>query len=319
MMLITCAELSQYVNQTVTIQGRLVGIDQRRTCHGSPYYRLQMADSYGHVQGYIWENSPLFDYATTIHVGEQHLAEFDGRITCLNGHCLLRLTEIYLVSPSYVRNGAALLPLDLIPVRAREAHEWLISFMENIDNEPLKGFLTEILSDPELGYRFMRSRASGGYHRAYPGGLLVHSVEVAKLAGAAAEALNESPLSIVVTQIGAILHDFGKIDTVGEKNPRPMDPRLFQHEHQTIQLLAPFIDRLKKTSLIEGMVMIHLLGRLAQKKHFGEQTMAEMLIRFADQSSAANQAKEKLDQLIKRLLPKAINDGKFATSFNSFG
>lgn len=305
-MLINCAELSRYVNHSVTIQGRLVGLECRQGRNGHPFYRLKLADSYGSVRAYIWNNSPLFDYVKTISVGDQHLAEFNGRISYLNGHCLLKLSEIYLISPSHVFNGAALLPVSLVPVRARAAHAWLIDFLGNLSNEPLRAFLTGILSDPELGYRFIRSRASGGYHRAYPGGLLVPSVEVAKLAGLCAEVLGEPALSIAITQVGALLHDFGKIDTVGEKNPRPMDPRLFQHELQTIHLLAPYVNQLKQNSRIEGMVITHLIGRLAQKKSFGEQTMAEMLIRFADQTSAAHQAKEKIEQFIKRL-PKGTD------------
>ncbi len=311
-MMINTSLLSQHANQDISIQGRLVGLESRVGSNGHPYFRLKLVDGYGDALAYVWQDSPLYCYIQTIDVSDQHLIELYGRIQQLNDYSLIKLNDLYIVSPSHVHNGAALLPLRFVPVRARAAMEWLINFIDRMKNEPLRAFLTGILLDPELGYKFIRSRASNRYHSAYPGGLLVHSVEVARLAGQGGRLLGESELSLAMMHVGALLHDLGKIDTVGERNPRPMSPALYMHEHQTIHLLAPHINALKKASSIEGMLMQHLISRLALPFKGRCPTMAEELIRFADQASAGHKAKQSLTEFIKRL-PKQVsaNDEAF--------
>lgn len=311
-MMINSSMLKQHVNQNISIQGRLVGLESRIGSNGHPFFRLKLVDGFGDAWAYVWQDSPLYGYVETIHVGDQHLVELFGRIQLLNGYSHIKLSDVYIVSPSHIHNGAALLPLPLVPVRAREAMSWLMNYIDGLPNEFYRSFLTGILLDPTLGSRFIRSRASANYHSAYPGGLLVHSVEVAKLSGTWARDMGESEFSIAVTQVGALLHDFGKIDTVGEKNPRPMSPELYKHEHQTIHLLAPHITKLHEAASIEGKVMMHLMSRLASPSNIRCPLMAEELIRFADQASAGHAHKQKLEQFIKRL-PKQVsaNDEAF--------
>ena len=311
-MLITTSQLPEYKGHLVSVQGRLVGLTRRIARNGRAYFRLKLADSAGSTEAFVWPEAPLYDFIETIDVREQHLVEMSGRVAQLNGYFNLRLSEVYIVSSSFVQNGAALLPLPMVPVRARDSLNRLITLIDELGNEPLRAFITGILVDPTIGHRFVRSRASGSYHSAYPGGLLVHSVEVAQLAGEWAARLNESKLSIAVTQVGGLLHDLGKIDTVGEGNPRPMSPALYDHEIQTVHLLAPHIKRLTETARIEGMVMHHLIGRFASSpKHYKSQTMAEELIRFADQASAGHQQKQTIEQFIKRLPQQPSNDASF--------
>ncbi len=300
-MMINTSMLKQHTNQYISIQGRLVGLEPRIGKNSHRFIRLKIVDGFGEAWAYAWEDSALYSHVETIDVGEQHLIELHGKIQLLNSRYFMRLSDVYVVSPSHIYNGAAMLPLPLVPVRARAAMGWLMDFIDTLSNEPLRTFLTGILLDPELGARFIRSRASGNYHSAYPGGLLVHSVEVAKLAGEWARMSGHSELSIAVTQVGALLHDLGKIDTVGEANPRPMNPGLFKHEHQTIHLLAPHINSLKAVAKIEGLVMIHLLSRLASPANIRCPLQEEELIRFADQASAGRAQKQKLEQFIRRL------------------
>ena len=307
-MMVNTAQLADHEGQKITIQGRLVGLKQCLGKNGHRYYRLKLADSFGSIKAYVWPDAPIYGFVDTIHVEEQHLVELCGRVTLLNGHFLLKLNDLYLVSPSHVPNGAALLPLPMVPVRARAALDWLIAFTDGLCNEALRSFMTAILVDPTIGHRFIRSRASGSYHRAYPGGLIVHSVEVAQLAGQWAQLLGESQLSIEMIMVGALIHDLGKIDTVGEKNPRPLNPSLYQHETQTIHLLSPHINRLIEVGRIEGMVISHLVGRFASPKHFRAQTMAEELIRFADQASAGHQQRKTIEQFITRLPQQPCHD-----------
>ena len=91
-----------------------------------------------------------------------------------------------------------------------------------------------------------------------------------------------------------------------------MSPSLYDHEVQTVHLLAQHIKRLTETARIEGMVMHHLIGRLASSpRHYKSQTMAEELIRFADQASAGHQQKQTIEQFIKRLPQQPSNDDSF--------
>lgn len=313
-MLINTSILGKYPGANVSIQGRLVGLESRIGKNGHAFLRLRIVDGFGEAWAYVWADSNLFGYVETINIGEYSLVELCGRVSSLNGYAYLKLSDLLLVSPSHIRNGASLLPLPLVPVRARESMQWLIDFIETLANEPLRAFLTDIFLDEGISHRFIRSRASANYHSAHPGGLLMHSVEVAKLAGQWADLLGESALSKAVTQVGGLLHDFGKIETVGACNPRPMNPAYFQHEHMTIHLLAPHISKLKKSSIEEGLIMMHLLSRFAAPKSMGSQLMAEELIRFADQASAGHKSKQKIEQFIRRL-PKisAANDSRFAS------
>src|SRR5690606_6612358 len=71
---------------------------------------------------------------------------------------------------------------------------------------------------------------------AYPGGLLAHSVEMAYRAAAWADRMDRDKAELV--QVAALLHDIGKVYTVGADRTRPLLGRWVRHEAMTLEVLA---------------------------------------------------------------------------------
>ncbi len=99
----------------------------------------------------------------------------------------------------------------LIPYTPRDIslyQRYLQECIDRIENKELRQLVTTVLTG-EVYERFVKNPAASKYHHAYIGGLLEHSVDVARLAMAIAGEVEGIDRNLVMA--GALLHDLGKI------------------------------------------------------------------------------------------------------------
>lgn len=137
------------------------------------------------------------------------------------------------------RRGPAFLPRSQVPESAHPALEKLVAIFNGIQDKSLRGFLGRVFTDPGISSRFVRCRASANHHHREPGGLLVHSVGVAERCLSCASGLERPTREVVIA--AALLHDIGKLETVGEGPKRPALAPWVHHEALTLEILAPHL------------------------------------------------------------------------------
>lgn len=99
-------------------------------------------------------------------------------------------------------------------VKSKENVEAMLSYIQNINHslhdEYLKKLLNDFLTDQTFIEDFKTAPAALTYHHAYTGGLLEHSLNVAKICKTLSE-LYPTKMNRDLMMAGAILHDIGKI------------------------------------------------------------------------------------------------------------
>jgi putative nucleotidyltransferase with HDIG domain len=156
---------------------------------------------------------------------------------CLDGRLWLDTGSARWISrDERMWDGPALVPRREVPASAHVALDALVALFDTLQHPPVKAFLGRVFTDPCLTARFVRCRASARHHHAQTGGLLVHSVAVATRCLACAADLAVPVRELVVA--AALLHDVGKIETVGEGPGRPELARWVHHEALTLELLS---------------------------------------------------------------------------------
>jgi 3'-5' exoribonuclease len=177
--------------------------------------------------------------------------------------------------------------LELIPqrwyVQAKSAGR-LESLTQQIHTRALNSFLHDVLADDNLVRDFLQLPASYRHHHAWPGGLLVHSLECAEMVAAVPGFRGaERELGIVA----ALLHDIGKVRTQGDKPLRWQQRLLLHHELFTFEVLASHLSRLDRRWPEGGMALRYLLSWKTgiNRASIPAMTMAE-LIQSADRISA---------------------------------
>jgi 3'-5' exoribonuclease len=93
--------------------------------------------------------------------------------------------------------------------------EELQRLISSIKNPHLKALLKEILGTPEAQVEFFQAPAAKLYHHACVGGLLEHSLDIARQVHVVARRYPELDRDLVVTV--ALLHDIGKIESYERK------------------------------------------------------------------------------------------------------
>lgn len=155
------------------------------------------------------------------------------------------------------RGGPVFLPRTTVPEIAHPALEKLVSIFNGIQDDAVREFLGRVLTDPDISTRFVRCRASAKHHHHQVGGLLVHSVGVAVRCLACAQDLERRMRDILIA--AAIVHDIGKLETVGEGPKRPLLARWVHHEAITLEILAPHLRWLDSEWPHGGALLRHCL------------------------------------------------------------
>jgi len=263
--------------------GTLIDLQARTDSRGFLFYRLIVSDGSSSIYCNVWTDSPLFEFVQTLSPCQLTKLEVKGQLFSLNNQLMCSVSDINVCNSS----GSTLFDTYSVPIRARSALVWLDRYIQELPFPCLRQFLINVFQDPAIGADFLKCRASVNNHHNCPGGLLVHSVEVAKLVEANADILGIIDFQKHISIVAALLHDLGKIQTVGAVNPRPRSAALFRHEAQTLILVAQHLKDLAYSSKKTAELIEHLLGRMIACDKFNTAFIGEDLVRHADQASAA--------------------------------
>lgn len=120
-----------------------------------------------------------------------------------------------------------------------------------IEEPALRDFVMDVFLMKDVFRHFWTCPASIANHHAEPGGLAVHSLEVAT---AVAQLRSFRPNDLWIAMVYALFHDIGKIWSY-EKGTLTVDAMELGHEHIGFERLLPALRRLREKLPDDGLVL----------------------------------------------------------------
>lgn len=273
----------------------LTGSEEHIGKHGRSYLRLRLEDATGSILGFVWS-----EFRGQAHVPAlPAVVQVQGRAQEFDHRPQLRVEALSAVPVDQVRSATALLPRHRCPEAAHPAFDALAK-LESALPAPLDGFLRAVLLDPAIALPLLRCRASVAHHHAFVGGLLVHSTAMLDHAARLAmDTLPNDATAPYLAQLGYLLHDLGKLRSVGEAQ-RPPHALVVRHEFLSIEMLAPHLKWLEQRDAGLATALRYVLSYLAtpaKARPFSDYAVAE-IVELLDQISAASHNGRDLGHLL---------------------
>lgn len=172
------------------------------TKNGKPYENLILQDKTGTLDAKIWDP------------GSQGIDDFDkldyidvvGDVTSFQGALQLNVKRVRKVSEGEYD------PKDYLPVSEKdvvEMYDELLNLIQTIKNPYLTELLGKFFLNQEFAKRFQFHSAAKSVHHGFVGGLLEHSLNVAKLCDMFAKQYSILNRDLLIT--AAVFHDIGKL------------------------------------------------------------------------------------------------------------
>lgn len=174
---------------------------------GSHYIRMSLADASGSLAATMWDATP--DLFASVRVGV--VVKVRAVAETYRGALQLKVDKLRPAHESEV-DPASFLPSTPADLGALEAD--LRRLVASISDADYKRLLDSFFTDDALWQKFRRAPAAKQNHHAYLGGLLEHTVSIAKLADMFC-ATSSTPLNRDLLLAGAFLHDIGKVEELG--------------------------------------------------------------------------------------------------------
>ena len=297
--------LSDQAGLTGTGTYLLTGVGDHVGQSGQSCLQLTLEDATGRIIGFVWpECRPhLACPATPLPVA------VTGLVQVFQGHAQLKVRTLTTLGVEQVASATALLPRRRCPDIALPGLERLCQLEQELPH-PLDGFLRSVLLDPAIGLPFLRCRASVKHHHAHVGGLLMHSTDMLdQAAELTRKIIPHDAWSPYLAQLGYLLHDLGKLRTVGELR-RPHYALVVPHEFATIELLAPHLRWLEQRDLALATALRHLFSYLAApgKARTTPNHVVAEIVEKLDQLSAASHNRRDLAHLLQE--PRRAHSGE---------
>jgi len=170
--------------------------------NGKPYLTIKLMDKTGEVEGKVWDN-----------VDELSAAFAKDDFIAVRSKATVYLGKMQLVIGDLRRVPDGEIDLsDFLPEAGRDTGEMigeLTALLGTLDDGHLKRLLAAFFDDPELMALYSTAPAAKGMHHVYLGGLLEHSLAVAKLVDSIVPLYEGVNRDLLIA--GALLHDVGKV------------------------------------------------------------------------------------------------------------
>lgn len=196
-----------YVNDIqagMSVQSPFLMTDIRlgQTKNGKPYISLKLKDRTGEIEARVWDNAEGFH--ETFKNGM--VAWVAAAAESFQGRVQLKIERAGLMDEDQV-DASQFLPASRFDPDAM--FEELCDLASRMENPHLKGVLMDFFEDADFEARLKRAPAAKRFHHAYIGGLLEHTLSVARGACAVSDLYPVLNRDLLLT--GAILHDIGKV------------------------------------------------------------------------------------------------------------
>jgi 3'-5' exoribonuclease len=184
--------------------------DLRTTKNGSLYIQAQLSDRTGMIDARMWDAStPFFES-----LGNDTFLRIKGRTEVYQNKIQLIIKHISKTDQEDIKLE------DYLPGTEQDVNKMfseLKQIASSIKQPHLKNLLNLFFSDKDFCKGFCSAPAAVQYHHAFLGGLLEHTLSVAKLGDTIAPLYPELNRDLLIC--GIILHDIGKISELCyEKN-----------------------------------------------------------------------------------------------------
>ncbi len=170
---------------------------------GKPYLILEVVDRSGEIGGPVWDQ--VEEFQGLCQVGQ--FVQLSGQVQSYRDKLQLKIDSLRAV----VRDMIDIADFTLVCDQDREAlASALQGLVASVRNPFLKKLLSFFFKKEPMWQRFQDAPAAKGIHHAYVGGLLEHSLSVARIADDLAAHYSGVDRSLLLA--GALLHDIGKVE-----------------------------------------------------------------------------------------------------------
>ena len=174
-----------------------------QTKAGKPYYALILQDKTGNIDGKVWNviSGGIGEFSALDYINVA------GRVTSFNGSLQLNIDRLRKCDEGEYN------PEDFMPCTKKDVNEMygeILKMIETVQEPHLKSILQIFFQNtPEFQTRFQQHSAAKSVHHGFMGGLLEHTLGVAKICEFYVSAYPIINHDLLIT--AALFHDMGKI------------------------------------------------------------------------------------------------------------
>lgn len=251
---------------------------------GGSFLTMALRDRTGKISGIMWDN---FAHVRNGAICKNDYVKICGDVQSYQDQLQVRVSAIEKVPDEKVS------PEDFLPVTPHNLQELEQQFWElvqRISDSDLKTLVLAIFGKEKFWRKFRRAPSAVSMHQAYLGGLLEHTVGVAKNALKLAENYPQANTDILLA--GALLHDIGKVVEFSyDKKIGYTDMgRLIGHIPMGFAMIEYEAARLRNFPVNKKIMVQHILLSHHGYLEFGSpkepQTIEALLVHHADQLDA---------------------------------
>ena len=234
---------------------RLDDFSIQPTKAGKPFLKLRLSHAAGTVEGKVWDDA---ERVSTALVARQFVG-VRGRVQYYNG-----APQVVVDAIAHVHVAPEQLDI-FLPRSERDPAEMeaeLEGFVKSVGDLPLRTLLRRILArNCATGERFRHAPAAKHNHHAYLGGLLEHTLSVARLCDYAARHYGKLvDRDLLIT--GALLHDVGKVEEISTEPGFPYsdEGKLLGHILLGLQIVRDAAQKVPELSEERLLLLLHLIA-----------------------------------------------------------
>jgi 3'-5' exoribonuclease len=247
--------------------------------NGKPYLTLKLMDRTGEIEGRIWDR--VDDLAARFE--KDDFVRVQGKASVYLGKMQLVVQQLEKVAENNVDLA------DYLPVCPRPVEEMIAELRgvaDSLESPHFQALMAEFLDDEEFLRLYAKAPAAKAIHHVYLGGLLEHSLAVARLAEDVCRHYPGVQRDLLIT--AALLHDIGKVSELCyERSFAYTDTgKLLGHIVIGVEMVEERLRRLPEFPPAAGILLKHLLLSHHGQYEFGSpkrpKTLEAVILNYLD-------------------------------------